>query len=102
MYICYVNTDKQNLQNMRAFENVKLGNEVGFINSDNMVETGIVSYVDDKKFSITAIIVENMEGVISVRDFKYNFFKTGTKSHSHYTYGNAISFKKSPEQILNK
>jgi hypothetical protein len=85
---------------MRKFENVQLENEVDFINSDNMIVTGIVSNVDDRKFSVSSVILENIEGVISIRKFKYNFLKTGTKSNSHYTYGNAIAFRKSPEQIL--
>ena len=46
---------------MKIFENVKKGYEVEFLNSDNKLETGLVSYVDDKKFIIEVLRYSNFE-----------------------------------------
>lgn len=90
------------MKNLRAFENIQIGNEVEFVNSEGLIQTAIVSQVNKNTFSLDVIMCwKDENNVLKIYSLVHNFLKTGTKSHSHYTYGNAISFRKSPEQILN-
>ena len=84
--------NKQKLKNMetiRKFEQVKEGDTVSF-EENGMIEHGIVSEVKNNTFIVRALRSWDNNGVISYYDAFFNFYKTGTKSHSHYTYGNAI------------
>jgi len=86
---------------MKTFENIQIGNEVTFINSDNKQEIGVVTKLDNRKFTIrTAYVWKDHNGVNHISDKFFSFYKSGIKTHSHYNYGNAISFCKSPEQSL--
>ena len=73
----------------RKFDNVKVGDTVTF-EENGMIETGIVSEVKENTFILRALRCWNKRGVLSFNDKYFNFFKTGTKSHSHYLHGNAI------------
>jgi hypothetical protein len=74
----------------RKFENVEINQTVSF-EENGMIETGVVCNVENNKFVVRALRNWNDNGTIVFYDEKYSFFKTGTKTHSHYTYGNAIA-----------
>ena len=74
----------------RKFENVKVGQTVSF-EENGMTEHGIVSDVRENTFTVSALRSWDKNGVPCYFDKTFNFFKTGTKSHSHYTHGNAIA-----------
>ena len=78
------------MRKSRKFENVKEGNIVSFYNQNKMIEQGIVTSVNTKTFQVRTLDFYDRNGIKCFYDFYHNFFKTGTKSHSHYTYGNAI------------
>jgi hypothetical protein len=73
----------------RKFDLVELGNIVSF-EEDGKIETGVVSIVEHNKFQITALRCWDKNGVMTYYDRTWSFFKTGTKTHSHHTNGNAI------------
>lgn len=73
----------------RKFDNVEVNQTVTF-NENGMIETGVVCEVKENTFTLRAIRSWDNNGVMNYHDSFFNFFKTGTKSHSHYTYGNAI------------
>ena len=73
----------------RKFDSVELGNIVSF-EEDGKIETGVVSIVEHNKFQITALRSWDNNGVTTYYDRTWMFFKTGTKTHSHHTNGNAI------------
>jgi len=73
----------------RKFDSVKVDQEVYF-EENGMIESGVVIEVYDNKFVVRALRCYDKDGVLSYYDKKFSFFKTGTKTHSHYTYGNAI------------
>ena len=74
----------------RKFENVKEGNTVSFYCSDRNIKEGMVSSVNKNTFSVRTLECYDRNGVKHFYDSYHNFFKTGTKSHARYTYGNAI------------
>ena len=73
----------------RKFENVELNQTVTF-EDNGMIEVGVVCNVEDNKFTLRVWRNWDNNGVISFNVNKLNFFKTGTKTHSHHTNGNAI------------
>jgi hypothetical protein len=73
----------------RKFENIQLNDEVSFEENGN-IETGIVVEVNKNTFKLSALRHWDNNGIKSFYDQKFSFLKTGTKSHSHYTHGNAI------------
>jgi hypothetical protein len=73
----------------RKFENVSVGQTVTF-EENGKIESGIVHEVKENTFTLRALRSWDKNGVMSYHDSYFNFYKTGTKSHSHYTYGNAI------------
>lgn len=74
----------------RKFDTVELNQTVTF-EEKGMIETGVVCEVKENTFTLRALRSWDNNGVMSYHDSFFNFFKTGTKSHSHYTYGNAIA-----------
>jgi len=72
---------------MKIFENVKKGYEVEFLNSDNKLETALVSYVDDKKFTIEVLRYSNFKK--EYYSLKMSWFLSGKKTNRFYNYGNA-------------
>lgn len=74
----------------RKFDTVKLNQTVTF-EEKGMIETGVVCEVKENTFTLRALRSWDNNGVMTYHDSFFNFFKTGTKSHSHYTYGDAIA-----------
>jgi len=75
---------------VRKFDTVELNQTVTF-EEKGMIETGVVCEVKENTFTLRAVRCWDNNGVMNYHDSFFNFFKTGTKSHSHYTYGNAIA-----------
>jgi len=78
---------------MTIFKNVKIGNEIEFLNSDNKIETALVKSVSDKKFTIKALRFSKAKN--SFYELEMSFFLSGKKTNRYYNYGNAI-------RIVNK
>jgi hypothetical protein len=78
------------MNSARKFESVQLNQTVTF-EEKGMIETGVVCEVNENTFKVRALRSWDNNGLITFYDSFFNFFKTGTKSHSHYTYGNAIA-----------
>jgi len=74
----------------RKFENVEINQTVTF-EENGMIETGIVCNVEHNKFTVRALRCWDRCGVMVYYDKNFSFFKTGTKTHSHYNYQNAIA-----------
>ena len=74
----------------RKFENVELNQTVTF-EENGMIETGVVCDVKENVFILRALRSWDNNGVISYFEKNFSFLKTGTKSHSHHTNGNAIA-----------
>ena len=91
MFAVEIITNKNKI-NMKArkFENVQINQTVTF-EENGMIETGVVSNVEHNKFIVRTLRCWDKYGVISYYDRNFSFFKTGTKTHSHYNYGNAIA-----------
>jgi hypothetical protein len=73
----------------RKFETVKLNQTVSF-EENGMIETGVVCNVEHNKFTLRALRSWDNNGVDAFYEKQFSFFKTGTKTHSHHTNGNAI------------
>jgi hypothetical protein len=74
----------------RKFENVQLNDVIIFQDGDKRI-LGVVTNVLDNKFVVRAhrsYVKQN--NVMAYHYLFYSFFKTGTKTSSRYTYGNAI------------
>lgn len=80
------------MKNARKFEDVKIGDEVSFINQNKQIETALVSDVEHNKFTLRTIsIFKNPEtNYTKIKDMYWSFFKTGTKTHHRYICGNAL------------
>ena len=74
----------------RKFENVEINQTVTF-EENGMIETGIVCNVEHNKFIVRALRCWDNNGVNTYYERQWSFFKTGTKTHSHHTNGNAIA-----------
>jgi hypothetical protein len=73
----------------RKFDDVAINQTVTF-EEGGMIETGVVCEVKENTFTVRALRSWNKNGITCYNDNFFSFYKTGTKSHSHYTYGNAI------------
>ena len=73
----------------RKFENVQINQTVTF-EENGMIETGVVCNVEHNKFTLRTLASWDNNGVETYYERMFNFFKTGTKTHSHHTNGNAI------------
>ena len=78
---------------MRAFENVKIGYEIEFINSENKMERGIVNGVDCKKFTVEVLRYSKQDK--SYYPLELTWFLSGKKTNRFYNYGAAT-------KIVNK
>lgn len=74
----------------RKFENIEI-NQIVTFEENKMIESGVVCNVENNKFTLRALRSWNNNGVIEFFEKQFNFFKTGTKTHSHHTNGNAIA-----------
>ena len=73
----------------RKFDNVELNQTITFL-ENGMIETGAVCKVDKNTFTLRVLRCWDNNGMMTYYDAHFSFYKTGTKSHSHYTHGNAI------------
>lgn len=73
----------------RKFKNVAINQTVTF-EEDGKIETGVVCEVENNKFCLIAMRCWDNNGTIEHYEKTFSFFKTGTKTHSHHTNGNAI------------
>ncbi len=78
---------------MKTFEDVKIGYEIEFINSENKIERGIVDDVDCKKFTVEVLRYSKQDK--SYYPLKLAWFLSGKKTNKFYNYGEAI-------RIVNK
>jgi len=77
------------MANVRRFESIEVNQTVTFEN-EGKIETGVVCKVSQNTFTLRVMQCWDNNGTTSFYDAFYNFYKTGTKSHLNYTYGNAI------------
>ncbi len=73
---------------MKKFENVQVGNEVEFINTDKQVDRGRVSEVTDKTFSVVVLKLDSSKN--EWYDFKMTWTKNGKKTNRFYIWGDAL------------
>jgi archaellum component FlaC len=78
------------MKKLRKFENVKEGNMVSFYTENNQIQQGIVVAVKENIFEVKILECYTRNGIKHFYDTYLHFFKTGTKTHARYTYGNAI------------
>ena len=74
----------------RKFDTVELNQTVTF-EEKAMIETGVVCEVKENTFTLRALRCWDNNGVKEFYEKQFAFFKTGTKTHSHHTNGNAIA-----------
>ena len=67
---------------------VKKGYEIEFINEDNRVETALVNYVGDKKFSVK--VFRRNEAEKKWCEKELTWFLSGKKTNRFYNWGNAL------------
>jgi len=73
----------------KKFQNVELNQTITF-EENGMTETAVVCRVENNKFTARALRSWDNNGVETFYEKQFTFFKTGTKTHSHHTNGNAI------------
>jgi len=78
---------------MKTFENVQVGDEVEFLNSNGKLETALVSHVDNKRFSVK--VLRYAEYSNKWHDKSMHWFISGKKTSRFYNYGCA-------KRIVNK
>ena len=78
---------------MKTFENVQLGHEIEFLNSDNKLQTALVNYVDDRKFSVEVLKYNKLKK--EFYSMELSFYLSGKKTNRYYNYGSAT-------RIVNK
>lgn len=85
------------------FKNIEIGDEVTFIDSDSMLNIGIVDYITNTTFRVRSISsYKKDEKTTIVYDSHYSFhLKSGKKGSHRNTYGNAISFTKMKKLHFN-
>jgi hypothetical protein len=71
------------------FENVKINDTIAF-EQNGKIETAVVIEVNARTFTTRALRSWDKNGISAYYDAFFNFYKSGIKSHSHYTYGNAL------------
>ena len=84
-----------------AFENIALNNEVVF-EVNNLKYTGRVVEVKKNTFTVACLMCYDNRGTKSFYDQYFNFMKKSGKPASYRnTYGNAVSYSKTFEQLIN-
>ena len=73
---------------METFKNVKKGYEVEFLNDKKMLERALVSYVDDKKFSVKVLRYSNHKK--EWYELELNWFLSGKRTSRYHNYGEAL------------
>lgn len=73
---------------MKTFKDVQIGDEIEFINSDSKKELATVSYVDDRKFSVSVLRKSHEKG--KWYTVIMSWYLSGKKTNRYYTYGEAL------------
>ena len=81
---------------MKIFENVKIGYEIDFIDSDGKTQRGIVDSVNNKTFSVKVFkLNKSNKETYEIYGLKLIWFLSGKKTNRFHNYGKAI-------RIVNK
>jgi hypothetical protein len=86
----------QNEQN-KKFNDIKVGDIVTYYSDlQGSMSQAVVCDVNEKMFTLTTLKHgKKPNGVHAFYEFKMSFYKTGTKTHHRYTFGNAIAITSS-------
>lgn len=92
MYIC-----SMKMTNKQKFNDIKVGDIVTYYSDlKGSISEAVVCEVLDNMFVLTTLKhYQKPDGIYSFYDFKMAFYKTGTKTHHRYTFGNAIAITSS-------
>ena len=69
-------------------EAIKKGYEVEYLSSENKTESGLVSYVNDKKFGVRVLKYSKHNNEFYT--VTLHFFLSGKKTSRHHTNGDVI------------
>ena len=85
------------MTNKQKFNNIKVGDIVTYYSDlKGSISEAVVCEVLDNLFVLTTLKhYQKPDGIHSFYEFKMAFYKTGTKSHHRYTFGNAIAITSS-------
>lgn len=85
------------MKNEQKFSNIKIGDIVTYYSDlQGSINEAVVCEVSDNMFTLTTMKhLLKPNGVHSFYEFKMPFYKTGTKTHHRYTFGNAIAITSS-------
>jgi hypothetical protein len=83
--------------NKQKFNNIKVGDIVTYYSDlEGSISEAVVCEVLDNMFVLTTLKhYQKPDGINSFYEFKMAFYKTGTKTHHRYTFGNAIAITSS-------
>jgi len=92
MYICTMK-----MTNKQKFNGIKVGDMVTYYSDlQGSISEAVVCEVTEKMFTLTTLKHwQKPNGVHTFYEFKMPFYKTGTKTHHRYTFGNAIEITSS-------
>lgn len=79
------------------FDNIKIGDIVTYYSDlKGSISEAVVCEVLDNMFVLNTLKhYQKPDGINSFYEFKMSFYKTGTKTHHRYTFGNAIEITSS-------
>ena len=85
------------MTNKQKFNDIKVGDIVTYyLDLKGSISEAVVCEVLDNVFVLTTLKhYQKPDGIHSFYEFKMAFYKTGTKTHHRYTFGNAISITSS-------
>lgn len=83
--------------NKQKFNGVKVGDIVTYYSDLNgSISEAVVCEVLDNMFTLSTMKhYQKPDGIHSFYECKMQFYKTGTKTHHRYTFGNAIEITSS-------
>ena len=86
-----------NMTNKQKFNDIKVGDMVTYYSDlQGAISEAVVCEVTEKMFTLTTLKHwQKPNGVHTFYEFKMPFYKTGTKTHHRYTFGNAIEITSS-------
>ena len=85
------------MTNKQKFNDIKVGDIVTYYSDlKGSISEAVVCEVSENMFVLTTLKhYQKPDGIHSFYEFKMAFYKTGTKTHHRYTFGNAISITSS-------
>ena len=85
------------MTNKQKFNNIKVGDIVTYYSDlKGSISEAVVCEVLDNMFVLTTLKhYQKPDGIHGFYESKMAFYKTGTKSHHRYTFGNAIAITSS-------